>query len=223
MGSEAGRFVSWGVYPFAPNPNPAMCRPLLFLAVGALLLAFALPTQAVAQDLHPSRRPSPVGIAKTHLGDTYVKVTYGRPYVRNRKIFGTNTDSTTFLVPYGRLWRTGANEATELTTTGPLLVAGQRLEAGTYSIFTEPGPDAWVIHFSPQLGLDGTGRLGEDGSFTPNVYDPARDVLVVTVPAGQTDEMVDQFTISFEKTGEGADLVLRWERTEVRVPLRPAP
>lgn len=189
-----------------------------FLLVAALLLA----APVAAQDLHPSRRPSPVGIAKTHLGGTYVKVTYGRPYVRNRAIFGANTDSTTFLVPYGRIWRTGANEATELTTTGPLLVAGQRLAAGTYSLFTEPGADAWVLHVSPQLGLDGTGRLDEDGSFTPDVYDPGRDVLVVTVPAGRTDEMVDQFTISFEKAGDGVDLVLRWERTEVRVPLRPA-
>ena len=83
----------------------------------AALLCFAAADLAKAQDLHPSRRPSPIGIAKTHLGDTYVKVTYGRPYVRNRQIFGTNTDSTEFLTPYGQIWRTGANEATEITTT----------------------------------------------------------------------------------------------------------
>ena len=78
----------------------------------AALLCFAAAELAQAQDLHPSRRPSPIGIAKTHLGDTYVKVTYGRPYVRTRQIFGANTDSTEFLTPYGQIWRTGANEAT---------------------------------------------------------------------------------------------------------------
>ena len=184
----------------------------------SLLCVMAATDLATAQDLHPSRRPSPVGIAKTHLGDTYVKVVYGRPYVRNRDIFGTNTDDKTFLVPFGQLWRTGANEATEITTTGALSMAGQMLAAGTYAIFTEPGPDTWTIHISPQLGLDGTGRLGPDG-FTPNVYDPAQDVLVFTVNSGTLEESVDQFTISFENADSGTHLVLRWEKTEVRIPI----
>ena len=194
-----------------------MLRKTPILIVSLLCLA-ATADLATAQDLHPSRRPSPVGIAKTHLGNTYVKVVYSRPYVRNRKIFGTNTDSTTFLTPYGQIWRTGANEATEITTTGALSVAGQMLDAGTYAIFTEPGPEEWTVHISPQLGLDGTGRL-ENGSFTPNVYDPGQDVLVFTVPSGTLDETVDQFTISFENADGGTHLVLRWEKTEVRIPI----
>ena len=192
--------------------------PILIVAV----LCFAAADLARAQDLHPSRRPSPIGIAKTHLGDTYVKVTYGRPYVRNRQIFGTNTDSTQFLTPYGQLWRTGANEATEITTTGPLLIAGNTLDTGTYSIFTEPGGTEWVIHFSPQLGLDGTGRLSPDGNFTPNVYNPDQDVFTITVPSRALEETVEQFTMTFEMTDGGAHLVLQWEKTEVRIPLQPA-
>ena len=189
--------------------------PILLVSMLCLLAATDL---ATAQDLHPSRRPSPVGIAKTHLGDTYVKVVYSRPYVRNRDIFGTNTDEKTFLVPFGQLWRTGANEATEITTTGALSMAGQVLAAGTYAIFTEPGPDEWTVHISPQLGLDGTGRLGPDG-FTPNVYDASQDVLVFTVNSGMLEESVDQFTISFEDTDGGTHLVLSWEKTEVRIPI----
>ena len=186
----------------------------------AAVLCFAAADLARAQDLHPSRRPSPIGIAKTHLGDTYVKVTYGRPYVRNRLIFGTNTDSTTFLTPFGQIWRTGANEATEITTTGPLSIAGHTLDAGTYSIFTEPGPTEWIIHFSPQLGLDGTGIFNaETQEFTPNVYDPDQDVLVITVPSGALEESVDQFTILFEAADGGTHLVLRWEKTAVRIPI----
>lgn len=198
--------------------TPSVHRSILSLAavcVAVLLAAEAAP----AQDLHPSRRLSPIGIAKTHIGDTYVKVTYGRPYVRDRVIFGAPDDSVSPLVPYGQIWRTGANEATELTTTGPLLVAGERLPAGTYAIFTEPGPSHWVVHFSPQLGLDGTARFSPDGEFTPNVYDTDRDVLVVEAHSSQLEEEVDQLTIDLELNDAGADLVLRWETTEVRVPV----
>jgi len=202
-----------------PGHDAIALRLLFITLAGSAALATASPV--TAQDLHPSRRPSPVGIAKTHIGDTYVKVTYGRPYMRGRSIFGTPGDTTTFLVPFGELWRTGANEATELTTTGPLMVAGNRLDAGTYAIFTVPGAQTWTVRFSPLLGLDGTNRLdAATGEFT-EAYDPEQDVLRVDVPTSMTDEDVDQFTMEFERTAAGADLVLRWERTEVRVPLSP--
>lgn len=192
------------------------------LRAGALLVVAALVVESTpshAQDLHPSRRPSPIGIASTFIDGTYVKVTYGRPYVRDREIFGANTDTSTFLVPFGEVWRTGANEATEITTTGPLTVDGQRLEAGTYSIFTEPGPQEWVVHFSPHLGLDGTGIFDPATNTFEQVFDPADNVLTATVPVARIDEAVDQFTIEFEPTDGGADMKLVWEQTEVRVPI----
>lgn len=188
-------------------------------AVAALALTL-LVYDVAAQDLHPSRRPSPVGIAKTHIGDTYVKVTYGRPYMRGREIFGANTDEQTFLVPFGEVWRTGANEATEITVTGDVMLGGQHLDAGTYSIFAEPNENEWVIHISPHLGLDGTGVFDPATESFTQVFDPADDVLTLTVPSSRTEEVVDQFTIEFEDAGGGADMVLRWENTEVRVPVR---
>lgn len=191
----------------------------LSFALITLLLAF---DGLAAQDLHPSRRLSPVGIARTHIGDTYVKINYGRPYTRGRQIFGANTDSTTFLVPFGQIWRTGASESTEITVTGPVTMAGNALAAGTYSIYTEPGPEEWVIHISPQLGLDGTGIFDAGaGVFTPNVYQPENDVFAFTVPVHTLgeDETVDQFTISLEENPSGVDMIMRWERTEVRVPI----
>src|SRR5690606_22950810 len=88
--------------------------------VAALALALAAPLALTAQDLHPSRRPSPLGIARTTLGDAYVRVIYGRPYKRGRNnIFGTKASGA--LVPYGERWRTGANEATEITVTRDVL------------------------------------------------------------------------------------------------------
>lgn len=188
-------------------------RPLLILLTAALLAPSGARGQAEEE---PGRRRSPVGIAKTHIGDAYVKVTYGRPYVRDRRIFGPDS---TFLVPFDEVWRTGANEATEVTLTEPVRVGGSLLEAGTYALFTVPGSDTWEIHISPQLGLDGTGWLDPaTGEFTPDVYDPTEDVAVFTVPAGTTEGLVDPLTLAFEPTEEGADLVVRWERTEVRIP-----
>ena len=188
----------------------------------ALVAALAAPMWIAAQDLHPSRRPSPMGMARISLGDTYVRVVYNRPYKRDRNnIFGTKESGA--LVPFGERWRTGANEATEITVTRDVLVAGQKLPAGTYSVSTTPGADTWKVHLNSKLGLDGLGTFANN-TFTPVDLAPT-DVIVVSRSATQlpADKEVDQMTFEFEKTGAGADLVLRWIRTEVRVPIAPAP
>jgi hypothetical protein len=180
------------------------------------MLALAAPFIAAAQDLHPSRRPSPVGLARIMMGDTYISVVYGRPYKRGRNnIFGTKDSAA--IVPFGERWRTGANESTEITLTRPVAVAGRPLPAGTYSLFTTPGPENWTVHFNSRLGLDGTGVFA-DGKFTPVDLAPT-DVLSVTAKVRQLPEEVDQFTIQFEPTASGADMILKWIRTEVRVPI----
>jgi Protein of unknown function (DUF2911) len=187
--------------------------------VATAVVAVLAPTLAItAQDLHPSRRPSPLGMARITLGDTYVRVVYSRPYKRNRdNIFGMKDSGA--LVPYGERWRTGANEATEITVTGDVTIGGKNLTAGTYSLFTTPGPDSWTLQINSRLGLDGTGVL-ESGEFTPVDLEPT-DVLVVSMPVTQLPENkeVDQLTFEFERTATGADMVLRWIRTEVRVPI----
>ncbi|HXW04444.1 MAG TPA: DUF2911 domain-containing protein [Vicinamibacterales bacterium] len=188
------------------------------IAAVGIAAALAAPLVTAAQDLHPSRRPSPLGMARITLGDAYVRVIYGRPYKRGRdNIFGTSQSGA--LVPFGERWRTGANEATEITVTRDVLVAGQKLAAGTYSLFMTPGPETWTVHFNSRLGLDGPGIFA-DGKFTPVDLAPT-DVLVVKVPATvlPADREVDQLTFEFEKTATGADMVLRWIRTEVRVPI----
>lgn len=193
-----------------------LCQRRFFVAV--LAAALAAPLVTVAQDLHPSRRPSPLGWARIMLGDVYVSVIYGRPYQRGRtNIFGTKESGA--LVPFGDRWRTGANEATEITVTGSVLVGGKPLPAGTYSLFTTPGPETWTVHFNSRLGLDGLGVFA-DNKFSPVELGPT-DVLVVNTKAIQLPEgkEVDQFTIDFERTASGADMVLRWIRTEVRVPI----
>ena len=162
-------------------------------------------------------------MSRTMVGDAYVKVTYGQPYKRDRdNIFGTKESGA--VVPYGEIWRTGANEATEITVTKDVMIAGKRLAAGTYSLFTTPGADLWKFHFNSLLGLDGTGTYDPVAEkFTPADL-PPHDVLVVeakpTLLAAASE--VDQLTIAFEKTATGADMVLRWIRTEVRLPVAAA-
>jgi hypothetical protein len=188
------------------------------IVVAAFAAALVAPLVVSGQDLHPSRRPSPLGIARTTLGNAYVRVIYGRPYKRGRNnIFGTKESGA--VVPFGERWRTGANEATEITVTRDVLVAGQKLAAGTYSLFTTPAPGTWTLHFNSKLGLDGVG-IFENNTFTPVDLAPT-DVLTVSASASElpADKEVDQLTFEFVKTTSGADMVLRWIRTEVRVPI----
>ncbi len=188
------------------------------LLITAAVAALGASRVVSAQDLHPSRRPSPLGMARIMLGDAYVRVIYGRPYKRGREnVFGTKASGA--VVPYGERWRTGANEATEITVTRDVTIGGQKLAAGTYSLFTTPDAAEWKLHVNSRLGLDGLGIFANN-TFTPVDLAPT-DVLTVsmkptTLPA---DKEVDQLTFDFEKTAAGADMVLRWIRTEVRVPV----
>ncbi len=191
-----------------------LVRMICLLLLGTWLSAITVE----AQDLHPSRRPSPTGIARTFLGDTYVKVVYSRPYERGRdNIFGQEDSGA--LVPYGKTWRTGANEATEITLTGDVRFGDQRLPAGTYSIFTVPGAEEWSVQFNSALGLSGIGRFDMETQKFEAVDLSPTEVLSLTAPVSSLEEKVDQFTIAFESAGAGTEMCMRWITTEVCVPI----
>jgi len=159
-----------------------------------------------------------MGMARITIDDTYVRVVYSRPYKRDRDdIFGTEDSGA--LVPYDKIWRTGANEATEITVTGDVVVGGQKLSAGTYSLFTTPGEKTWKIHFNAALGLSGTGFFDSETQEFVAADLPSTDVLVLAAAVGALEEEVDQFTIALEASDGGADLCLRWITTEVCVPV----
>ncbi|MDZ7692141.1 MAG: DUF2911 domain-containing protein [Balneolaceae bacterium] len=171
----------------------------LFLS---LLVFGSLACQNEADDTETERRKSPIAIAKVNHNNTYVKVVYGQPYMRGREIFGE-------LVPYSDVWRTGANEATELTTTRDILFAGNPLEAGTYALFTIPQEDQWTIILNSQLG--------QWGAFD---YNSEFDVMRVDVNAQSTEITNEAFTIQFgEVADDSTSMIMRWENTEVRVPV----
>ncbi|HEU5146412.1 MAG TPA: DUF2911 domain-containing protein [Chryseosolibacter sp.] len=140
-----------------------------------------------------------------HQDDLTIKVFYNRPSKKGREIFGG-------LVPYEKVWRTGANEATTFDTNKDLIIEGKTLRAGKYSLWTIPREVTWTIIFNSEHGQWGVDSQGE-----PN-RNPELDVLQVDVHAVQQDQVFEQFTIDFEKTGEDAEMVLMWDTTLVSVP-----
>jgi hypothetical protein len=138
-------------------------------------------------------------------GDLTIRVFYNRPFKKDRDIFGR-------LVPYGEVWRTGANEATTFETNKDLLIEGRTLRKGKYSLWSIPGENRWKIIFNSEHGQWG---IGSDGAANRNAQ---KDVLETDVFAVQQDRVFEQFTISFEKVGEDAEMVLIWDKTLVAVP-----
>ncbi len=153
----------------------------------------------------PELRQSPTMLSTARIdnGRTYVKIVYGSPRMRNRTIFGG-------LVPFDRVWRTGANEATELTVTGAITFAGEPVEAGTYALFTIPGENSWIVILNK--------GLGQWGAYE---YDSSLDYLRVDVPVEKTNATYEALTIDFDEKDHGIDLVINWEQTRVRIPIRP--
>lgn len=148
------------------------------------------------------QRPSPAAVVNMRYKDAYVKITYGQPYKRGREIFGN-------LVPYGKVWRTGANEATEITTTKDIRLNGMLLKAGTYSLFTIPDKEKWTIIINSDVGLWGAYN-----------YNEKMDVLRFQVPVAAADKLYEPFTITFDQRNDSADLLLFWDTVKISIPVK---
>ena len=157
---------------------------------------------ANGQDQDETPRPSTFAQASIRYKETYVKITYSQPHKAGREIFGK-------LIPYGKVWRTGANEATEITTTKNISLNGFLLKAGTYSVFTIPGPDTWTIIINTELGLWGDYN-----------HNPRLDILKFHVRAAKSTDILERFTIQFAQRNESADLAFMWDDVKVVVPVK---
>ena len=156
---------------------------------------------AVAQIQTP--QPSPSTTLEQVVGLTEVKIEYSRPAMRGRTIMGD-------LVPYGSLWRTGANKNTILSFSDPVTVGGQALAAGTYALFTRPGKRLWEVFFYTE-----TENLG-----VPQEWQSKSVAAVIEVPTQSLAEPEESFTISInELTNTGANIHLSWENTRVTLTL----
>ena len=175
-----------------------MRKVLARMAVICLGLAVCATVFLAQQD--KAKRPSPPATATFDLGGgKSVTIDYSSPRAKGRKIYGG-------LVPFGEVWRTGANEATTFVTTADLVVGGTTVPAGSYTLFTVPGQDKWALVLSKKTGEWGTAYPGASN-------DLARiDMKVAALPAA-----VENFTIAFEKAGMGATLNIDWETTRASV------
>lgn len=148
-----------------------------------------------------TKSKSPAETAKFDQNGLTVQVDYCRPYKKGREIFGK-------LLPYGQVWRTGANEATIFEVKQDIKVGDKTLKSGKYTLWTVPNADKWTIVLNSETGQWGT------------MYDEKKDVLRVDVPVGNTAESMEQFKVDFAAVEGGADMVLSWDNTEVKVPIR---
>ncbi len=150
---------------------------------------------------------SPEATVAFENGDLKVNVFYNSPSKKGRVIFGK-----TGLVPFGKVWRTGANEATTFETNKDLDFSGKKLKAGKYSVWTIPGEQTWSVILNseiPSWGVDFNGQANRNAQM---------DVVTVEAPVVIQDKVFERFTISVEKTDEEMELIFLWDTTLISVP-----
>lgn len=170
---------------------------LKIMGLGIALMCFA---STNAQQIK-TPAPSPYAEVKQVIGLTDVNVTYSRPGVKGRTIFGD-------LVAYGTLWRTGANRATTIEVEGDVSIGGKEVKKGKYSVFSIPGKDEWTVI----INSDATASTGK--------YKKENDVCRITVKPNKTSAKIETFTIQFANLKDNsADLQIMWENTLVSIPV----
>ena len=162
---------------------------------------FVIATMAPAQmNQDKSKRPSPPASAECKFSDgKTVKIDYSSPRAKGRKIFGG-------LVPYGEVWRTGADEATTFVASTNVNVGGTEVPAGSYTIFTIPGSDKWTLIINKKTGEWGI----------PYKYE-SDELARVPMSVSKTSGPVENFTIGFEQDGRKCSLHLEWENSRAKV------
>jgi hypothetical protein len=178
-----------------------MHRKQLVVGVSLVLL---IGMMAIAQQAPPdkSKRPSPHDKTEVTLKGKKITIEYGRPYLKGRKV-GQE------LAPYGKVWRTGADEATALTTEIDLNIGGAKVPAGKYTLYTLPSEGTWKLIINKQTGQWGT------------EYHQDQDLARVDMKKQEITVPVEQFTIALDQdSNDSADLILEWEKTRVFVTIQ---
>ena len=175
-----------------------MKRTVAFLGVGCLTVGMMALLGSAQMD--KASRPSPAAKATSDLGGgKTITVDYSSPRAKGRKIFGG-------LVPYGQVWRAGANEATTFVTTTDVMVGSAHLPAGKYTLFAIPNQDKWTLIISKKTGEWGIPYPGAD-----------QDLARVDMKVSATSSPVENFTIAFDKAASGCTLRMEWETTRATV------
>nr|WP_199081738.1 DUF2911 domain-containing protein [Pedobacter sp. ASV19] len=177
-----------------------LCSALFALTVHAQDVKFSAPDASPADIVY-----YPLNAAKVKAGDNstpVIKVVYSRPAKKGRDIFGA-------LEPFGKVYRLGANESTEIRFFKPVVIGKKEIKAGAYSLFAIPNKDNWTIILNKQ-----TDRWG---AYT---YDASKDEVRVDVPVKPLENVVENFSITFVPQADGANLVIGWDKTSVQLPIQ---
>jgi len=174
------------------------------LALTTLIVAFTFTSNVIAQEFSGLDK-SPMDMAAFptdyKVSDKAVRIIYSRPQLKGR--------SMVELAKPGEVWRTGANEAPEITFYKDVNFGGKDIKAGTYSLFTIPGAQEWTVILNS--------NMNQWGSY---FYDESADVARVTVPNGSDGSSLEEFSIAFKEVDGGVHMVMGWDKTRVAVPIK---
>lgn len=170
----------------------------LILPLLTMLVAFNTNAQSLR-----TPAPSTAQTVKQEFGLGTIELSYSRPNAKGRTIFGD-------LVPYGAVWRTGANSATTLTFSDEVIIGGKKIPAGKYGLLSIPGASEWTIIISKQLDVT-----------SPSAYKQEMDVVRLNVPSVSLPFPIETFMILFEKVKSNElEMMIIWESTMVSIPVK---
>jgi hypothetical protein len=168
-----------------------------------LLIGLLLSTTLLTEAQLKTPAPSPAQTLRQDFGLGNIEISYSRPGVRGRKIFGD-------VVPYGQVWRTGANSATTVTFTDEVIIGGKKLAPGKYGLLTIPGSKEWVVIISKQTNVT-----------SPADYKADQDLVRVNAAAAKSKTATETFTISLQDIkNTSCNLVISWDKRQITVPIQ---
>jgi len=169
---------------------------IIILALGIFVVYISLTTKS----------HSPEEVARYEQNGLSIDVKYSRPFKKDRLIFGTKEEKA--LVPYGQKWRTGANEATEITISSTVTFGDTEVNPGTYSIYTIPGPDSWTVVLNERTGYWGASMTGDP-------FKEEYDIATAKAYTSSLEASVEQFGISLQEEGKDTvKLTFTWDKTQ---------
>lgn len=184
--------------------NKFLKRLLIVLAivcVGLFLYSYFV------EDIFSKQRLSPKDVVKFELNDTKLEVSYNRPLKKGREVFGA-------LVPYDKVWRTGANEATVFSSNKNLIIDGVLVPKGKYTLWTIPNDSVWKVFFNTKQY-----PWGVDEHMQP-MRQPEYDLSEIDVPVSHINDVVEQFTIAFDNSTDKLKMTMAWDQTKIEIPIK---
>lgn len=180
----------------------------ILLGIGVLILIAA---GYVGYMMLTTKNHSPAAVAKYKDGDFLIQVNYCQPFKKGRQIFGD--EAAGVLVPFGKKWRTGANDATEISFSNDVMMDGRLLKAGRYSLYTIPNDSTWTVVFNSKLGYWGA-KLGGDP------FEESLDVMRVPATVRNDLPEIEQFTISLTPSDSLVNMHFYWASTRATLPIQ---